>query len=236
MFSITTKKEYWTWLESGVAPVGKGSLKDIQDALILYFLKDVRDARILELGGGISRVLPTLAKHSECWNVDKFEGLGGGPVRTQETAGIRIVKEYMGAFSKELPDDYFDYVISISAVEHIPPNLYADAMKDCLRVLRPGSVMIHAIDVYLLDRIDQHPHGAKNQIRMKMYRSTPEILGNKVEWLEPLAVGDDITANSSIAANSPDTMYQWNKSAPSLRDLREIAISCNLTMGLRKRA
>lgn len=148
----------------------------------------------MELGGGNSRVLPLLAERNECWNVDKFEGLDGGPIKAPRDISlkrflkgrrIRIIREYMGSFSGEIPSRYFDYVISISAVEHIRHECFSASMRDCTRVLKPGGLMLHAIDVYLFDDINQHPHGTRQRSRLRLYRSVPEIVEGACGWIEP---------------------------------------------------
>jgi hypothetical protein len=51
-------------------------LKAYQDAVIMLLLRGLPDnSRVLEVGGGVSRVLPSEVGRLECWNVDKFEGL-----------------------------------------------------------------------------------------------------------------------------------------------------------------
>ena len=258
MFRVTTKKDYWHYLDSCAAKrntgtlidvrrvfqalrawlcaakPNTGTLKDIQDAFILYVLREVEKKRILELGGGNSRVLPLLAERNECWNIDKFEGLGGGPIKAQKGRGIRIVREYMGSFSDKIPSQYFDYVISVSAIEHIHHEFFSASMRDCARVLKPGGLMFHAIDLYLLDDIDQHPHGTRQRSRLRLYRSIPEIVEGACEWIEPPIVNENVTARASFAVNSVNELYKWNVSAPALIDVREIAVSCNLEAGLRK--
>ncbi|MGH8471065.1 MAG: class I SAM-dependent methyltransferase [Gammaproteobacteria bacterium] len=231
---MTTKKDYWHYLDSGAAKPNRGTLKDVQDAFILYVLRGIEKKRILELGGGNSRVLPLLAERNECWNVDKFEGLGGGPVKARKGRGIRIIREYMGSFSDEIPSRYFDYVISISAVEHIRHECFSASMRDCTRVLKPGGLMLHAIDVYLFDDINQHPHGTRQRSRLRLYRSVPEIVEGACEWIETPVVDENVTARASFAVNSVDELYKWNASARALIDVREIAVSCNLEVGLQK--
>ena len=56
-------------------------LKKYQDLLVYYFiLKYIpKGSKILEVGGGQSRILRRLKNDYECWNVDKLEGLGNGP-------------------------------------------------------------------------------------------------------------------------------------------------------------
>ena len=58
-------------------------LKVYQDYLTYCFiLRNVPPgSRILDVGGGDSRVLKFLSKEYECWNADKCEGLGNGPIR-----------------------------------------------------------------------------------------------------------------------------------------------------------
>lgn len=125
-------------------------LKRYQDALILTFITAniPNGARILEVGGGNSRILEHLKNKYECWNVDKFEGIGSGPKEAKK-AGYRIVLDYMGNCNPTLQDDYFDFVFSISALEHTPedPALHARILMDINRVLKPGGFSLHLFDV-----------------------------------------------------------------------------------------
>ncbi len=125
-------------------------LKKYQDLLALAFITAniPPGARILEVGGGDSRILAHLAQQYECWNIDKFEGVGSGP-RIAKAADYRIILDYMGAFNSELPDEYFDFVFSISALEHTPqkPENYSNILNDINRVLKPGSWSLHCFDV-----------------------------------------------------------------------------------------
>lgn len=128
-------------------------LKPYQDLLTLAFIRDCvpPGARLLEIGGGNSRVLAHLARDYECWNIDKFEGIGNGPLEAKE-AGYRIVRGYIGEHSPELPDGYFDLVFSISTLEHVPDTDTArlDAvLEDMDRVLRPGGFSLHCLDILL---------------------------------------------------------------------------------------
>lgn len=125
-------------------------LKVYQDLLTYAFIKKTlpRGAGILEVGGGNSRVLAAIHEEYECWNIDKFEGAGNGP-KTSKDQPYRLVKAYMGDFTEELPDDYFDFVFSISALEHVEPNnktINKRIMDDIDRVLKPGGVSLHTFD------------------------------------------------------------------------------------------
>jgi Flp pilus assembly protein TadD/SAM-dependent methyltransferase len=126
-------------------------LKVIQDTLILNFLLSnlPRGARILEVGGGRSRIIGMLRNYYECWNLDKFEGSGNGLTTPQVIAGTRLVTDYIGNFNQDLPVDYFDCVYSISTLEHVPEDeaTYRNIANDINRVLRPGGYSVHCLDI-----------------------------------------------------------------------------------------
>lgn len=84
MLDVITKKEYFLWYENGIADSNNHSLKGIQDAFILSLLSKKAGLKIAEIGGGHSRVLNQLKDRNECWNIDKFEGVGGGPKEIKE--------------------------------------------------------------------------------------------------------------------------------------------------------
>lgn len=258
MFAIITKADYWSYLDRGAldhlaTPVGDfrhdiarvlrpgrrsragtSRLKDIQDAFIMDALRGANGLTILELGGGDSRILPVLARANTCWNVDKLEGDGGGPLKTRLPKSVRIVRDYMGSHNPAVPDNAFDIVISVSAVEHIPDSAFADAMRDCHRVLKPGGRMFHAVDLYLFDRLDQHRHATINQRRLQMYASIPQITSGGMEWMEPPAIDDRVTASAAFAANHCDELYYWNQTVPAMAEMRASAMSCSLRIGMTK--
>lgn len=127
-------------------------LKVYQDYLIYCFIvRNVpKGSRILEVGGGDSRVLKFFAKDYECWNADKCEGLGNGPVKFT-SPHYRIVYDYVGSFNPELPSNHFDLVFSISALEHTPEDeaVRVNVLKDLNRVLKPGAPSVHCFDAIL---------------------------------------------------------------------------------------
>jgi glycosyltransferase involved in cell wall biosynthesis len=129
-------------------------LKIYQDLLVYSFIREniPTGSRILEIGGGDSRVLRPLYEDYECWNVDKLEGLGNGPVDVRST-GFRLVRDYMGTFNPELPDGYFDFVFSISVLEHVEETeeSFRNILDDISRVLRPGGLSLHCFDVVARD-------------------------------------------------------------------------------------
>jgi SAM-dependent methyltransferase len=124
-------------------------LKVYQDYLIYCFIRwnVPPGSRILEIGGGDSRVLRHFSNEYECWNSDRCAGLGNGPVAFS-SPHYRIVYDYVGSFNPELPDHYFDFVFSISALEHTSEDetTRANILKDIHRVLKPGCPSFHCLD------------------------------------------------------------------------------------------
>lgn len=127
-------------------------LKVYQDYLTYCFIRRnvAPGSRILEVGGGDSRVLKFFSSDYECWNADKCEGLGNGPVQFS-SPHYRIVYDYVGSFNTELPARYFDFVFSISALEHTPEDqaVRVNVLADLSRVLKPGGQSLHCFDAIL---------------------------------------------------------------------------------------
>ncbi|CAD5942496.1 glycosyltransferase [Planktothrix agardhii] len=129
-------------------------LKVYQDLLVYNFIIQnlPPGSKLLEIGGGESRLIEALKDNYECWNLDKFEGVGNGPVSPYEAKDHRIVLDYIGNFNQELQDNYFDFVFSISTLEHIWPENdenFKNICDDIDRVLKPGGLCLHCIDIVL---------------------------------------------------------------------------------------
>ncbi len=125
-------------------------LKIYQDLLTFSFIdQNVKPgAKILEIGGGDSRILKHYRNEYECWNLDKLEGIGNGPTQIDST-GIKLIQDYIGNFNEELPDNYFDLIFSISTLEHIALDdfsFYENILKDINRLLVPGGYSLHTLD------------------------------------------------------------------------------------------
>lgn len=158
-FTIARKHHFKWFAQSSRALYGTGpdlecNLKIYQDLLVYTFITDhlPPGAKLLEVGGGESRVLEKLSKRYECWNLDRLEGVGYGPDYSPERPPYRLVRAYAGEFSPEVPDHYFDMVFSISALEHTPPgspDLYAAIAADMDRVLIKGGFSLHCLDAVL---------------------------------------------------------------------------------------
>jgi len=146
------EREYDVQLFGRVIDPELCTLKEYQDLLIFAFISEhiPPGSKILDIGGGNSRILKFFQNDYDCWNLDKFEGQGNGPLDTPNCS-YQIVREYLGNFSPELEDHSFDFVFSISALEHVPdnPELHQNILKDLLRLLKPEAPSLHCFDCLL---------------------------------------------------------------------------------------
>ncbi|CAN5541702.1 hypothetical protein BH10PSE7_BH10PSE7_25820 [soil metagenome] len=235
MLSIIGREEYWRWIDERIVTPARHDLKTIQDAYILSELASVKGKKILEVGGGNSRIAALLAHNNEVWLADGFEGKDGGPGEIPQIPNVKMIQAYLGDYPDQLPDNYFDVVFSISVVEHIPQPKYIDFTKDSARVLKSGGLAIHAIDIYLYDNADFNPSSKFQQKRIELYLKTADETGGVLTWTAVPELTERQTITSSAAYNSMETLIAWNKFAPSIIKMRAEAVSCSLKMKLMKR-
>lgn len=201
MLDVMRKPEYFECLTQNHGDRENHSLKGIQDAWIVSQIGDVRGKRILEVGGGNSRVLQRFSGN-KLWNADKFGGVGNGPTKAAAIGDVTIIPAFMGEFSQDLPD--VDIVFSISVIEHIPFEDYHKAFEDMARILVPGGSMYHAVDLPLGDA----PLETARR-RISTLLSVVEDLGLK--FRKPPAVDGDCTFECDMATNSDLTMWLWSR-------------------------
>lgn len=209
MYDIINKSEVFEWYSNAWANPHRHAMKNIQDAFILSRLSDQSDKKFLEIGGGHSRILERLSgNNNECWNADKLEGAGNGPTGEKDQGNVILKKVFLGEFSEEIPENNFDVVFSISVVEHIPDEALDDVFRDIWRVLKPGGLTIHAIDVYLGD----DSSNVRFNDRIDKYRASLERAGFTFE-IDPVVDGHT-AFKSHYASNSDLELYNWNKLVP----------------------
>ena len=235
MFDFIRKTEYFEWIDSfqnirkTYSSASIHNLKDIQDHYILSRLNGNQGLRILEVGGADCRILRGFSRENECWNAEKFEGLGAGPRKVIKTPGVKNVFTYLGDFSTELPDDYFDIVFSISVVEHVETDKLADMFLDIARILKPGGKTFHAIDVYLFDpQKFSEPSAVYTSNRIKAYLDIPDMTEGTLKFIEPPLAVKEPGFSCEYASNSDREILAWNRAVPHLAPIRAIAQSCSL--------
>lgn len=202
-------------------------MKIAQDVVVLDRIKDSQNKVIGEIGGGLSRLIPILSERNACFNIDRFEGVGNGPRNATLYSDKNRINCMIGEFSELLKPDYFDILFSISVVEHVSDSSLEAFFDDCARILKPGGIMIHAIDMYLSDQVL-----VQSKRRLDLYSN---ILVNhtQLEAIDDIYSGDP-TFTCDLASNSDEAMYMWNKISPELRELRNISQSVSLLYGARK--
>lgn len=223
MLDIITKKEYYSWVDQGHGKLeASNTLKGIQDSFILSKLSGFEGKKIAEIGGGQSRVLKDLSKKNECWNIDRMEGVGEGPKKYTEIKNVKLVKTFMGEFSSDLTEEYFDIVFSISVIEHVIPEKLPDFFKDMARILKPGGKCIHAIDAYLGD------FGYKNNPQIDIYRTVAKENFLPLEFIHEPQIDSKSAFCCRYASNSDITLYHWNKTVPAMVDIRNNSQSVSI--------
>jgi len=168
-------------------------LKVYQDSLVYTFILDniPSGAKILEIGGGNSRIINQIKHNYEIWNLDKLEGTGYGPTKIINKYGFHLVKDYIGTYSSQLPNNYFDLIYSVSTIEHFSKdtNDIQNILEDMQRLLHPGGYSLHCVDALLYnDHFIVHPLVEKIQVNGLMDYSLPSFdkINNDVDlWTLP---------------------------------------------------
>lgn len=232
MFDFIRKTPLWNAWDDGLdKQIGARKdfhLKSIQDIAVYNMLKDMSGQRIAEIGGGNSSLLAKLSKNNNCYNVEKFEGAGNGPKKEVVIKRVTNVSVFLGEQSETLKTDFFDVVFSISVVEHVPtPSLQA-FLEDGVRILKPGGLWLHAIDMYVTDNPEPP--------REKLFGIYRDWLDHpQLEPVGPVYDGP-LKFSCDMATNPDNIMYQWGQSAPSLDPLRQRAQSVSIILAARKKA
>ena len=193
-FSYSRRSHF---VQLGLPPEHSGAdlddcdLKIYQDTLLYHLIKSnfKPGARLLEIGGGDSRIIRWLKEDYDFWNLDKLEGAGNGLTHLPDEAGFTLVRDYIGAFNHELPDASFDCVFSLSTLEHVPEDqaTLKSICEDIQRLLKPGGLSLHSIDILmkagscwmhpLIDYMHIHIPGVAPRAPEWLMRADPDTWG-----------------------------------------------------------
>lgn len=222
MFRFMEKRDVFALLDRPFAeayldrydPHRRGVMKSMQDLWLLGKLYEKKDKRIAEIGGAFCRAL-RLLDGNERWNIEKHQGVGRNTKdkKLYRPPGVKVVDLYLGDFGDQLPDGYFDYVYSISVIEHIPLANMKDFFADHARVLKPGGRGLHAIDFYLGD---SEQKGTEEKI--DVYLDAIESSG--LTFVDNTPLARPVVFRTSYAAAPVFSLHELNSLAPHGKNMR----------------
>lgn len=233
MFDFVRKKDVWDacdkgWLEELKSKNISYQLKSAQDLSVYRLIRDLRDLDLAEIGGGNSRILERLAINNRCANIEKFEGKALGPAGEINLNNVQNINCYVGDFDPVIPDNRFDLLFSISVVEHVETERLEAFFSDSLRILRPGGIFYHAIDMYLQDVPTSYNVG-----RFEIYKRW--VVDNDLVVPIGNVFSGGLEFSTDMISNPDSILYGWNKLVPSLSQLRVCAQSVSLLIGAIKK-
>ena len=135
--SMSKDDDYWAD-ESDVLHVDDG---------ILEFLVGKRFSLGLEVGAGNGRATEPLCSICDNFVALESSAIGISQMKSRELKNVTNVL----SFERELPfnDGVFDFVASVTVIEHIPPLDCMFFLKEHLRVLKPGGTFLIRNDTYI---------------------------------------------------------------------------------------
>jgi SAM-dependent methyltransferase len=218
MFDLLRKPRVWHAWDNGLAEeigrTGTFELKAMQDLAVYAQLRGASGMQIAEVCAGRSRLLPTLAKSNTCTIIEPEAGPNERNTEAEAPAAARRVEANLGDHDAGLEPSYFDIVFSVSVIQHVATADLESFHRDQLRVLKPGGVFLHAIDLYLDDGPD-----VGQAARFAAYRSWVAAS----DGVEP--VGDvydgPFRFTCDLATNPDNIVHSWGKIAPAMDAFRQ---------------
>lgn len=168
MILIPTMDDWWELTQEfpSYQYVTDRILKEFGYMAILRHLKTAQPRRILEFGHGFNPTLfePSATREdAEVWGIDDFQGLRYFPEKEEWYARhqaelvdpfpkVRFIRGLLGSeppTGAALPENYFDFICSVSVLEEVSPRRVTDILSHCARLLRPGGVLMNSHDICL---------------------------------------------------------------------------------------
>jgi ubiquinone/menaquinone biosynthesis C-methylase UbiE len=133
-------------------------LKQLGKRFVLDQIVQLSPHSILEIGGGTDISISTLSKNTDYWMIDdgsRYPNADEYNAFKERWGDVKLVNGLMGGFKKELPEAYFDFTFSISALEHTPREQKSieDVCRDIYRITKSGGCSFHTIDIVPCDPI-----------------------------------------------------------------------------------
>ncbi len=157
MFELGTTDHWWEVAKRyPILSNHPNTLKPLGYAHIVTLLETFKPKRVLEVGHGAGTYIFQMYKDNneiEFWGLD--DEVKDSSVSAEDLQNVRIwnphvkfVSGLLGAYSKELPENYFDLVYSVSVIEHIPHEYLKSVFEETYKLLKPGGIVSHTYDIY----------------------------------------------------------------------------------------
>jgi len=164
----------------------KFNSKGFQNPWIMESHKFQSSDKVLDVGGGYSKLPPYIQKETGCevWVADDFghsDGIDWGrfdnpKVLVEKNPGIKYVMELVGNKDRSsLPDNYFDVVYSVSVLEHVSYDFTPLVWKHMADLVKPGGKLIHSVEFYFPSNL-----GWFNLLMIALLERVPSLLPKRI--------------------------------------------------------
>lgn len=113
--------------------------------------------KVLEIGAGLSLVFDKLLGSIFDYHMIDTPGFyvqEDFQTKMNERNHTTFLSGLIGKDSSFINNDSFDVVFSVSALEHVPTDEIRAVCTEMYRILKPGGVMVHTIDIFCEERTE----------------------------------------------------------------------------------
>jgi len=155
MFELGTTDHWWNMAKKYPSLSNHtNTLKPLGYAHVASLIEKYNSKKVLEVGHGAgSHLFDLFEEDMEFWGLDDV--VEGSKVlendlewMREEYPSVKFVRGLLGNNIKELPNNYFDMVCSVSVIEHIPINVLNNSFEETFRILKPGGIVCHSYDIH----------------------------------------------------------------------------------------
>ncbi|WP_306250415.1 hypothetical protein [Parvularcula sp. IMCC14364] len=189
--------------QTGLSPAGL-NMSFYQQIAVQDFLSGIEMASVAEINPGEKSLLDGLIRHNETYSlqmqqtkIEKVSVYSGSKSGDERVSGAEIA---------------FDLLFSCGEFEKFGSSEIAEALDVCRDMLRPGGVMIHALQFYIAPTPTPFWLDRFAAFHQSFQRGGVEPVGN-VMGPEPLFQPD-------MASTSDAALFELYKASPNMAELR----------------
>lgn len=194
------------------------SLKEFGCLFIYDQIEETGAKSVLEVGNGYNPSFSNILKDKSVSYACMDNPLGGKGIQAEADKvealvskitgnGHNYYRGLLGEKNAAVPDAAFDFIFSISVIEHIGDEDMAACVDDAWRLLKPGGVLANTIDIY---------QGSKKH---KLWHNAALERGFSVE--KPYTEHWEFRGNNTTFVERPDIrylVYQQRRSRDPIAD------------------